>query len=80
MFSTRLKRRYPKTKYATGDGVAMERGPREMMAIVSDSPTPTRRLNMGPAKQPANAIVGKPSRAMAIFDTRSPIEFPHAKT
>lgn len=43
-------------------------------------PSPTSMLNMGPAKQPATAIVGCPALASATSATRSPTEFPHART
>jgi len=41
---------------------------------------PISKPNIGLAKQPAKAIVGRPSRAIATFDTKSPTELPQART
>lgn len=37
-------------------------------------------LNIGPPKQAANPIFGKPLRANETFDMRSPIPLPHEST
>lgn len=50
------------------------------VCITSAVPSPTSILNIGPAKQPAMAIVGWPDFAKATSATRSPTEFPQAKT
>ncbi|KAM3255822.1 hypothetical protein ACQJBY_048791 [Aegilops geniculata] len=50
------------------------------VCITRAVPNPTSMLNIGPAKQPAMAIVGWPFLANATSATRSPTEFPHAKT
>lgn len=50
------------------------------VCITRAVPNPTSMLNIGPAKHPAMAIVGCPFLANATSATRSPIEFPHAKT
>lgn len=48
--------------------------------MTSDNPRPINILNIGPAKQPAKAISGNPSFEMAVLDTKSPSELPHANT
>ncbi|ERN12333.1 hypothetical protein AMTR_s00025p00068280 [Amborella trichopoda] len=43
-------------------------------------PSPISILNMGPAKHPATAMAGWPALATATSATRSPTEFPQART
>lgn len=50
------------------------------VCITKADPSPTSMLNIGPAKQPAIAIAGLPAFATATSATRSPTEFPQART